>query len=444
MSNIATPRRTEFDTPSIARAIAGRPGGIVIATIILSVLIISMRPLGLGYDLNGPAPTGGDILNQVGFSAIGIVSILSILTLADRNVIAGLFDLPLMIMFGIVFLSLLTGLGPDAGMRVFLFTVFALLGIAAVLVVPRDAEALATVFAVAGLIVLALSYFGVLALPQRAIHQAYEQENIHAGLWRGAFAHKNIAGPVMATITFAGLMLWRMGRVRLGLLMIALAGFFLFNTGSKTTAGIVPMAAAIVLLPALAGQRWLSSTMALLTLAVFLTFTVGMVLSEDIRDIVYYFSHGTTYTGRTSLWTFMVARIAEEPWTGYGLENFWKTASLKDFERTWYLDWDVRTSVHGHNGYLDVALAMGLPAFFYFVFVMIVRPAIDYARPPLKTGNIIFSDFFMMVFVFTTLNACLESFFFRRADPVWLFFFMSVLGLRLCARFAVARTPARI
>ena len=37
----------------------------------------------------------------------------------------------------------------------------------------------------------------------------------------------------------------------------------------------------------------------------------------------------------------------------------------------------------------------------------------------------------MMILLFTALNAFLESFFFRRADPVWLFFVFGILGLRM-------------
>jgi len=48
----------------------------------------------------------------------------------------------------------------------------------------------------------------------------------------------------------------------------------------------------------------------------------------------------------------------------------------------------------------------------------------------------------MMMLLFTALNAFLESFFFRRADPVWLFFVFGILGLRMVARFpVVARRP---
>ena len=48
----------------------------------------------------------------------------------------------------------------------------------------------------------------------------------------------------------------------------------------------------------------------------------------------------------------------------------------------------------------------------------------------------------MMVVLFTSLNAFLESFFFRRADPVWLFFLFGLLGLRLAARFPAVEKRA--
>ena len=438
MSNIATPRRTELDARGIAAALTSRRARIVITTVLFAVLMISLRPFGIGLEPGALAKAeGGDVVNQIGFTAIGLVSAFCLATMVNPRVLAALLDVPLIIMFAIVFVSLITGLGPDAGLRVFLFVMFAALGVAAILVIPEDAESLVAVIAGGSLIFLAVSYFGVFFLPDRAIHQAYEQEYQHAGLWRGVFAHKNTAGPVMASLVFAGIMLWRFGWRRVGIVVAIAAGIFVLNTGSKTSASVVPMAALIVLVPAIAGQRWLASFGTLLTLALFLTFTIGIMLSPALYDIVQAVAPGTTYTGRTSLWDFALQRVAEHPWTGVGLENFWKTPAVAAFERPYWLEWDVRGSVHAHNGYLDAALAFGLPAFVYFMAVMIVRPAVDYALVPRRFASVVISDFFMMVFIFTTLNACLESFFFRRADPVWLFFLMAVIGLRLCARFPI-------
>ncbi|MEZ5782629.1 MAG: hypothetical protein R3D70_13595 [Rhizobiaceae bacterium] len=71
-----------------------------------------------------------------------------------------------------------------------------------------------------------------------------------------------------------------------------------------------------------------------------------------------------------------------------------------------------------------------------------IVPMRDYLRIPLKKENVLLGDFFMMTFMFTALNAFLESFFFRRVDPVWLFFVISVLGLRMVARRIIPAHPA--
>jgi O-antigen ligase len=62
-------------------------------------------------------------------------------------------------------------------------------------------------------------------------------------------------------------------------------------------------------------------------------------------------------------------------------------------------------------------------------------------RIPLRKENIWLGDFFMMVVLFTALNAFMESFFFRRADPVWMFFVLAAFGLRqVSLRPIVVRT----
>jgi O-antigen ligase len=93
--------------------------------------------------------------------------------------------------------------------------------------------------------------------------------------------------------------------------------------------------------------------------------------------------------------------------------------------------------VHGHNGYIDIAVTMGLPALAAAVYVFLIAPLRDYMRIPLYKENVFLGDFFMMVVLFTALNAFLESFFFRRIDPVWMFFVFGVLGLRMVSRMVI-------
>lgn len=56
--------------------------------------------------------------------------------------------------------------------------------------------------------------------------------------------------------------------------------------------------------------------------------------------------------------------------------------------------------------------------------------------PPLKE-NVLLADFFLMTLAFILLNAFMESFFFRRAEPPWMLLGFALFGLRLAARFPV-------
>ena len=234
----------------------------------------------------------------------------------------------------------------------------------------------------------------------------------------------------MACFSFAGLYLFRRGWKATGAAAVCRAMVFMVNTGSKTTAGLVPASILVVVLPSLIGMRLMTPLLFALAMVGTALATLGIVFIEPLKQLAAEHFPDLTYTGRTTLWEFAGEMIAKRPWTGYGYDSFWGTPMLststdQPFDRAW----DIRGIVHGHNGYLDIAVIMGIPALCVAVCAFLIEPLRDYMRIPLRKENIFLGDFFMMVLLFTALNAFLESFFFRRADPVWLFFVFGVLGL---------------
>jgi len=440
MSNIAILRRTE----AVGQDRAVTRAATVVAAFLLTISIISFRPFqpaGGGVAEPG-ASSGGDVLNQLGFGGLGALSVIAILCLADPRRINVLFSPWWMLLLGFLTLSVLDAGDPSSAMRAAVFTVLCMITMWAVLVLPRDADAFSTVLAAMSVSVIVLSYAGLILLPDIAIHSAASQEPQHAGLWRGLFPHKNIAGPVMACISFAGFYLYRRGWKWIGAAIFVAAMIFVSNTGSKTTAGLVPLAMLVVAVPSLIGMR--SMTIFLFFAAIVGTAlgTVGIVYIDFMRALAADYFPGLTYSGRTALWQFAGEMLVKKPWTGYGFDSFWGTPLLSNTVQPFDREWDIRTIVHGHNGYVDVALTMGIPALCVAVMTFIIEPARDYMRVPRKRENVFLADFFMMALLFTTLNAFLESFFFRRADPVWLFVVLSVTGLRLVARFPLKTSTA--
>lgn len=439
MNSIANPRRIE--APFVTRLVATGQPATVIATVILSVLIISFRPFQpAGAQLVGQ---GGDIVNQLGFGTLGALSLASMFTLTDRRVLTALLSPWWLLLFGFLFLSILNTPAPSATMRSAAFSIIGIISMAAVLTLPRDADAFSRVLMVSACAVLGLSYAGLVLFPNEAIHQGGEVEFQHAGLWRGVFTHKNIAGPVMACLSFVGIYLWRRGWRASGGAIFILAMIFVAHTGSKTTAGTVPLAGLLVILPGMFGLR------ALVPIAVAVAFigtgvaTLGIVFIEPVKALANQMMPDLTYTGRTALWEFMGEMIAQHPWRGYGFESFWLTDVVLTSDQPFDRSWDIRGIVHGHNSYLDLAIAMGLPALAVALVTFAVTPLRDYWRTPLYRENVFMADLFMMIVTFILLNGFLESFFFRRADPVWMFFVMAVLGLRLAGRFRVPTRVAR-
>jgi len=432
MSSIDNLKRTDASPAVPMRLVAS-----LAAALILCVLMISFRPFQPAS--TAIAGSGGDLVNQLGFGALGGMSILAMLVLANPRTLIALVSPMWIVMFGFLFLSTFVAVDPGAAQRAVIFTFIGVLCMVAVLALPRDADGFSLALVIAAFAVLALSYAGLVIVPDLAKHTANEIEAEHAGLWRGIFAHKNIAGPVMAAFSFGGIYLIRRGWRNVGIVLLILALLFVAHTGSKTATALVPIVIFIVLFPGLFGFRVLTALLIGAALIGFFFFTIGSMFFPATHDLLVQMGADATFTGRTSIWQFALEKLAATPWRGYGFESFWEAPVVRQAENpSYYLDWDVRGIVHAHNGYLDIAIAMGFPAMICAVIVLVLLPLFDYARCLRKRENVFMADFFMMCLTFSLMNAFLESFFFRRADPVGLLVVMACFGLRMTARIPIA------
>lgn len=436
MSSIASPKRTDAAPHLVAALPRHVPTAVAIA--LFSALMISFTPF---QTFDPTQPPGGNIVNQLGYGSLGVVSIAALALFATQRVITALLAPSMLALIGFMLLSVANATDPAAAVRAASFTLIGILAICTIFAIPRDADAFGDVLGITGLVVTAVCYAGLVLYPTIAIHTTDSFEPQHAGLWRGVFTHKNIAGPVMACFSFIGLYLMRRGQRLRGVLLFAAAMVFMLHTGSKTTVGLVPVAMIVVVVPGLFGVRALTALMFWAAVIGTALATLGIVFIEPLKHLAAAYAPDLTYTGRVTLWEFSGEMIRERPWTGYGYESFWMTPFMDSVYQPFDREWDIRAIVHGHNGYLDIALIMGLPALAVAVWAFLVAPVIDYLRVPRLTENVLLGDLCMMILLFTALNAFLESFFFRRADPVWLLFVFSLVGLRLAARFPM-RTHA--
>ncbi len=416
-----------------------RRAATAVSILLLTIMLISFQPFSPVHE---GVEEGGNLVNQVGFGLLGLIAIGSLLTLADLRKLPSLVGPAWMLMIGLLLLSGFTSPDPSATFRGIILTLIVMMTVVTVLALPQDGDGYARMLSVVAGIVIFICYAGLPLVPSLATHgfDALEPQNSY--LWRGVFTHKNIAGPIMAAFVFAAIYLWRRGNRWSGILIGISALIFVSQTGSKTTLGLVPVAALLVLLPSALGLRILTPIAVFCCQFAFALLTFGSVLIEPVHQLVLWLGIDPTFTGRVSIWKFGVDALADRPLTGFGYESFWSTDLVRHAANPYYLDWDVRGIVHAHNGYLDIAISMGIPALIVALAVLIVLPLVDYMRCRPVRENRLLADFFLMIVFFTTLNAMMESFFFRRMDPVWMFCFLGAIGLRLVARTTIPRTLA--
>lgn len=222
----------------------------------------------------------------------------------------------------------------------------------------------------------ALGLGAVMSVAAALVMPAY---GIDDGNWLGVFLHKNYLGRYMAlgAIVFALLAgvngPWRRW-APVGLLLSAL---LVFLSGSSTAAVVLLLLAGVAPLFAAMGAH-IHLAIAILSGA-FLSAGLAVVFFLANQDAVLQaFSRDATLTGRTSLWPALVAITLLKPWLGYGFQAFWFVPESSEDVKV-AAGW-VGTSAH--NGFLEIALALGLVGLALFVmgFLRSIVSAIRHLR----------------------------------------------------------------
>lgn len=327
---------------------------------------------------------------------------------------------------------------PDAALRRTIYSVLVCLCASVVLLLPRDNVQFAKLVGFCLLVAVGISYFGVIVLPARGIHQASDlSEQFLAGDWRGHFGHKNIASAAMAFAVFFGLYLLRMKMMWRGLLLTVLAGFFLLNSGGKTSAAMLPAVLIAVWLFERMGPFRLLLVVGGLALVNFVTLSVAV--SPQISAFVSGLGIDATFTDRKSIWQLALSAIGERPFTGYGFQSFWQTEALFNSNAS-AATWAV-TAANAHNAYLDQLINGGWPLLILVLIWLVVLPC-HHASVALARGNDPdLTRLYTRIWMFGLLTACFESPFFGNSGPLWFTMLIAIFGLRLQARADMVDKP---
>jgi exopolysaccharide production protein ExoQ len=257
----------------------------------------------------------------------------------------------LLSLIGLAFASALWSFAPDlTTRRAFAVLMTTLLGVW--LAVRFDWLELFRLLAVVWLILLGASFVSGLVAPSFAV-----MDEVHPGAWSGGWWEKNQLGghASRASLLFAFLA-WRDSPKRkvwiasfgLAVLLVLLSRSATSLAGVLLGMGVLGAAAWMiggrgrsVLLLWSAG----ASLIAAILMVVLAPSAVAALVGRDV-----------TLTGRTEIWAALLDAINERPWLGHGYQAFWAPGSEARYWMQKTVEWKVPT---GHNGWLDLAAALG-------------------------------------------------------------------------------------
>lgn len=148
-----------------------------------------------------------------------------------------------------------------------------------------------------------------------------------------------------------------------------------------------------------------------------------------------------TFTGRSAIWEFALAAVAEKPIIGHGYAAFWDDVTARQTSPG--AEW-ATSAAHSHNSYLDLAVTIGLPGLVLVVLVLVLAPLGNFQTAQTHSRSGALAKLFLTVWLFGLYYGATETFLLERQNPIWFMFALAVAGLHFLARFqCVERTEAK-
>ncbi|WFU42442.1 O-antigen ligase [Bradyrhizobium sp. CB82] len=411
----------------------------VVAIAALLLVLVTLEPF---PDLRNPdiatAASGRMALSYIAFAGLAAAALL--LTFAQDAPSLKTLVTPLHLCFiGWMLINIVFSESRGVSAQRFVLTASASALAILLPLLPPTQKSFNRCLALAALVLLALCYLGVVLAPQFSIHTAADiAEPQLAGDWRGNFGHKNVASSVMSCLVYLGIYLTAMGSLVMGPVIAALAGIFLIFTGGKTSSVLCLVVYALASLVYLTRSLWLKRLICLAPLIVMNLLTVGSVASPTLAAITRALPVDPTFTGRSDIWEFALAAVAEKPILGHGYAAFWDDVTERQTAKG--AEWAV-TAAHSHNSYLDLAVTIGLPGLLLVILIFVFSPLNNFQAAQRGSRSGALAKLFLTIWLFGLYYGTTETFLLDRQNPTWFLFVLAVAGLHFLARFQCVDKP---
>lgn len=283
---------------------------------------------------------------------------------------------PLLLALGWCWVSLSWAIDPSIGARRLLLTTAV---IWTIFVIVRFAGYRSTLDLLKyGLLAgLVLNYLYVFLDPATGIHLMKDSAMPTAliGNWRGFMVHKNFAGAACAITILIFLLDRDKLHWALKAAIIVGAGYFLFRSQSKTSAGMVVLSLLAGGVFQIFSRKW----RVYLIPALFIFGAIGWTLASAYRNVIETsYLDPAAFTGRGQIWAVLMSYANDHLIFGTGFGSFWNIGPASPV----YLygkGYVTQISV-GHNGYLDLLVTVGLPGLLLIIFATTMWPLLRLLR----------------------------------------------------------------
>ena len=314
------------------------------------------------------SPVGsGDVLNQLVFVGIFLTLVFGAQTPTLRQLLP--VPLGVVLLLGYCLVSVLWAIDPLVAIRRW--------GLAAItvwisfrLVGDLGPGRTLRILRWALIAMLIANYLAVLLTPYGIHSVAFGQDPMLVGNWRGIVPHKNITGAICALTvilfvfdnrTFPKMVSWA---------TIAGALIFLYFTNSRTSEIVLAASLAAGWIIRLYSPNYRAAAAVFLFLCAILGLQLLATYTDRLEELL---TDPAQLTGRTMIWPLLLEYIGEHPMTGAGFGSFWHIGEASPI---WRLTsgWVARLAPHGHNGYLDLAVTIGIPGMLLAIVALLLWP----------------------------------------------------------------------
>ncbi|NJN01329.1 MAG: O-antigen ligase family protein [Leptolyngbyaceae cyanobacterium SL_1_1] len=208
--------------------------------------------------------------------------------------------------------------------------------------------------------------------------------------------------------------------------LAAAIGTVILST-SKT--GLIVSLLILAILIAYRFYQWKGKeTILFLDLSAMALASTAVVVFSFWNPIMYGLGRDPTLTGRTLIWEIVIQKIWQKPLLGYGVSAFWATGSPYAVEVGINVANDY-IPPHSHNGFLELALSIGLVGLTLFVvdFCQSYGLALQLAYKAKESSKIWPFAFLSFLLIYNMT----ESILMRLATIFWVVYVATSISLKL-------------